>query len=279
MKERTPVVLITGCSSGIGLALARAFANAGCEIVATARKPEAIGDIRTEKLLKMRLDITDPNSIQECVKELERRGKQVDILVNNAGYGLMGPLIEISLDELRRQFETNVFGSFSLTQALAEGMIERRSGMIVNIGSVSGVLPSTFAGAYSASKAALNALSDILRVELAPFGVRVITAQPGAIRSNFGKAAATILEGRKGKQSHYQPIAQFVEGRAEYSQRNPTDADLFARKMVKKILAKKPPAIIRIGKESVKLPLVKWLLPTSVVDRILSKTFGLDRLG
>ncbi|MBN1532842.1 MAG: SDR family NAD(P)-dependent oxidoreductase [Spirochaetes bacterium] len=278
MNTQKPVVLITGCSSGIGLALAREFAAAGCRIVATARKPDTIRQLQGETTVTMQLDITDPGSIKRCISSALKQEGHIDILVNNAGYGLMGPMVETPPEEMRRQFETNVIGALALSQAVAPGMIERRSGRIVNISSVSGVLTSAFAGPYCASKAALNAVSDALRLELAPFGIRVITVQPGAIASNFGNRAAESLLERHGKPSPYAPIAEFVNGRAEYSQKNPTGADDFARRMVKKVLAKNPPPLIRIGRESVKLPLVKWLLPVRISDRLIAKTFGLDRL-
>jgi NAD(P)-dependent dehydrogenase (short-subunit alcohol dehydrogenase family) len=278
MYTQRPVVLITGCSSGIGLALAGEFAGRGCRIVATARKTEAIRSLESDTTAIMPLDITDRASIDRCVSSVMKQEGRIDILVNNAGYGLMGPIIETAPEEMRRQFETNVFGTLAMAQAVAPAMIERRSGRIVNISSVSGVLTSAFAGPYCASKAALNAVSDALRLELAPFGIRVITVQPGAIASNFGNRAAESLVKREGKPSPYEPIAGFVDGRAEYSQRNPTGSDYFARKMVKEVLAKNPSPLIRIGKESVKLPLVKWLLPVRLSDRIISKTFGLDRL-
>ena len=149
--------------------------------------------------------MNDEASIDALMRRLEDDGVTVETLVNNAGYGAMGPLAELPLDELRLQFETNVFALVAMIQAVVPGMAARGSGRIVNIGSVSGVLPTPFSGAYSASKAAVHALSDALRPELAPFGIHVVTVQPGAIRSQFGATASAGAASRS--LSLYEPLA------------------------------------------------------------------------
>jgi short-subunit dehydrogenase len=202
----------------------------------------------------------------------------VDVLVNNAGYGAMGPLVELPLDELRRQFETNVFAVVALVQAAVPGMVARGGGRIVNIGSVSGVMPTPFSAAYCATKAAVHALSDSLRVELAPFGISVITVQPGGIRSQFGATASAGVAGRREAISLYAPVADAIAARANASQQGATPTGEFARRMVDAVLADRPRAVVRIGHGSRLMPLLKRWLSDRQLDRQLAKRFRLDAL-
>jgi short-subunit dehydrogenase len=270
--------LITGCSSGIGRALAEEFNRRGHVVYATARRIETLDDLKARGIRTAALDVNDQESIEALMGSLAEDGMAIETLVNNAGYGAMGPLAELPPDELQRQFDTNVFAVVALIQAVVPGMAERRSGRIVNIGSVSGVLPSPFSGAYSASKAAVHALSDSLRVELAPFGIHVITVQPGAIESRFGATAGAEAARRSEALSLYAPVADAIAARSEASQQRPTPADVFARKLVDSVSAENPRPLVRIGRASLLLPLMKQWLPTRVLDRGLSRRFGLDRL-
>lgn len=273
--DRNSTVLISGCSSGIGLALAREFASRGCRVFATARKPEVIKHLQKERMEIAALDVTDQSSIDACVAEVVARAGRIDVLVNNAGYALMGPVIDLTMDELRLQFETNVIGLTALTKACAPHMIKKRSGLIVNISSVSGVCATPFAGAYCATKAAVTLLSDSLRIELAPFGVSVVTVQPGAIKSSFGDAAArkTGLS----ENSFYAPIAGYVRARASASQKDPTPAEEFAGELIDRLFRRNISKVIRLGKQSRSLPLLARL-PVDQFDRLMSRAFGLDKL-
>ncbi|MFO7568499.1 MAG: SDR family NAD(P)-dependent oxidoreductase [Smithellaceae bacterium] len=273
--NKNSVVLISGCSSGIGLALAREFASRGCRVFATARKPEMIKHLKKEGMETAALDVTDAKSISACVKAVVAKAGRIDVLVNNAGYALIGPMIDLSIDDLKHQFDTNVIGLVALTKAVAPYMIKQRSGLIVNIASVSGICATPFAGAYCASKAAVNLLSVSLRIELAPFGIDVVTVQPGAIKSGFGKAAADSIH--LAENSVYKPIDAFVQARAYASQQDPTPAGEFSKKLIDKLFGKRIPKIIRLGKSSARLPQVA-ALPTDKFDQIMSRGFGLNRL-
>lgn len=275
---RDQVVLITGCSSGIGRALAREFAAAGHRVVATARRPEAIAGLEGKRIAAMALDVTDPASIARCTQAAFDRFERIDVLVNNAGWGLMGPIAELDLEGLRQQFETNVVGPVAMVQALVHEMARRRHGRVINIGSVSGVTTTPYSGAYCASKAALHAINEAMRVELAPFGIDVVLVQPGAIASSFGKSASKNLERYREENSLYHRVHRFIEGRAELSQKSPTDPADFAREMVRRTMAGNPPAMVRIGKGSHLLPAL-GKLPAAVLDRILTRRFGLDALA
>jgi len=271
-----PVVLISGCSSGIGRALALEFAGRGCKVAATARKPASIKDLESGNISIYPLDVTDIKSIKSCIKKVISELGSIDILVNNAGYALIGPVAELSMEELRDQFNTNLFGLVELTQGVLPQMQERKSGIIVNISSVSGILTTPFGGAYCATKAALNSISDAMRLELAPFGINVITVQPGAIKSNFGNRASSGVDAYKGKGSLYSFAAKYIEMRAIDSQNNPTKVGVFAAHVADRVLSENPPAVIRYGKLSFKLPFFKKFLPVNVLDSMLKKRYGLN---
>lgn len=274
--DKNSVVLISGCSSGIGLALAREFTSRGCKVFATARKLSVIENLKKEGMEIAALDVTDQQSIDACVAEVIAKAGKIDVLVNNAGFVLVGPVIDLSLDNLRLQFETNVIGHIALIKACAPHMIKQRSGLIVNIASISGVCATPFAGAYCGSKAAVNLISDSLRMELAPFGISVITVQPGAIQSSLGDNAAKNVD--QYAHSVYAPLADYIRGRAYASQKNPTSAEEFSRVLVDKLFRPKIDKLIRIGRQSTYLPLLTKL-PGNILDNLMSKAFGLDKLG
>lgn len=270
-------VLITGASSGIGRALADEFKARGHRVHVTARKPSDLAALAAAGFTAFELEVTDADSVGNLAQRIADEGIELDMLINNAGFGAMGPLLDISPQTLQRQFDVNVFALLAITQALVPAMVARRRGRIVNISSVSGVLPTPFAGAYCASKAAVNALSDSLRMELAPFGIDVITVQPGGIRSNFGDTASEHIALRAG--SLYAPMQKAIAERATLSQAEATPADEFARHMVDAVLADTPGPVVRIGEKSALMPWLKKWLPEPLRDRILSKRFNLSQLG
>ncbi len=278
MDLQATTVLITGCSTGIGYALAEEFHARGHVVYATARRIEALDRLKAKGIRVATLDVNDADSIAGLMQRLEADGACLDLLVNNAGYGAMGPLAEFPGEELRQQFETNVFSVMALTQAVVPGMVRRRSGRIVNIGSVSGVLVTPFSGAYCATKAAVHALSDAMRMELAPFGIQVITIQPGGIQSQFGATASQGVASRRDTLSLYAPVADAIAARANASQQDATPATDFARQMVDAVLKRNPAPVTRIGHGSRLMPWLKRWIPLRQLDRILSRRFRLDRL-
>lgn len=265
-------VLISGCS------LAIEFADKAFQVIATARKPEIIQYLEGDNISVFQLDVTDLKSINKCVNAVLKKYEKIDILVNNAGYGQMGPLSDVPIDRIRQQYETNVIGSISLIQKVIPSMIKAEKGMIINISSVSGTFTTPFAGVYCSSKAALNSISDALRIELAPFGIKVVTVRPGGIKTKFGDTAFSGLEFLDRKKSVYAGIADFVEKRAISSQDNPMSVEKFAGILVQKISGGDPEPVICLGEGARKLPMLKFLLPVKVLDRIQSRVFGLNRL-
>ena len=151
-RKENQVVLITGCSSGIGRALAREFAACGHRVVATARRLESIEDLGDDSIQILQLDVTDEHSVENAVKNAYALNGRIDIVVNNAGYALIGPVAEIELEDLRTQLETNVVGVVAMIRAVVPHMVERSGGRIVNIGSVSGVTATPFGGARTLAR-------------------------------------------------------------------------------------------------------------------------------
>ena len=265
-----PNVLITGCSSGIGRALADAFKTAGYNVWASARRPEDVAALTTAGLQAVQLDVNDGAALAQLAGQVG----ELDVLINNAGYGAMGPLLDGGTEALQRQFETNVFAIVGVTQALFPAL-RARKGLVVNIGSVSGVLVTPFAGAYCASKAAVHALSDALRMELAPFGVRVMEVQPGAINTHFAKNAGTQAELLINEQSPWWPLRENIRARSQASQDKPTPASTFAADVLKAVQQSEPPRLLRSGNGSRALPLMAALLPKGLLETVLKKRFGL----
>jgi NAD(P)-dependent dehydrogenase (short-subunit alcohol dehydrogenase family) len=270
------VVLVTGCSTGIGRALARELHARGHRVFASARRPESIADLATAGVGAVRLDVNDPGSVAAAVADIERRAGRIDVLVNNAGINVFGPLLEQPLAEIREVLETNVLGLLAVTQAVVPGMADRRHGRVVNIGSVVGVLPTPYAGAYCASKCAVHMLSDVLRMELKPFGVDVVLVQPGGVKSSIADSGARELERYKSERSRYREAYAGIEKRARASQENPMPAEDFARELVGQALATPAPRVVRLGTGADTLPRMAEL-PGEQRDALLAANFGLDR--
>ena len=271
-----PITLITGCSSGIGRALADAFKAAGHQVWASARKDEDVRRLSDAGFVAVQLDVNDAAAVEQLAERLQGEAGRLDILINNAGYGAMGPLLDGGAEAMRRQFETNVFALVSLTQACFP-LLRASRGLVVNIGSVSGVLVTPFAGTYCASKAAVHALSDALRMELNPFGIRVMEVQPGAIASSFGANASHEAEQLISERSPWWPLRKAIMARANASQGNPTPAEDFARDLLAAASSSKPPRLLRLGNGSRSMPLMERLLPKALVEGRIIKRFGLDR--
>jgi NAD(P)-dependent dehydrogenase (short-subunit alcohol dehydrogenase family) len=191
-------VLITGCSSGIGRATAERLAASGLVVYATARRPETMADLEKAGCRLLALDVTDETSASAAVKTIESEHGSVGALVNNAGYAVSGAVEAVSLDDVRREFETNVFGYLRMAQLVLPGMRRANRGRIVNLSSVAGRVTMPGAGPYAATKYAIEAISDALRFEVRGFGVNVIVVEPGPIRSAFTATANTALERHDG---------------------------------------------------------------------------------
>jgi len=192
-------ILITGATSGIGRDAALRLAGAGHVVLAGGRRRDALAGLAAEsrgRIEPLVLDVTEPASVEAARELVERRtgGRGLDVLVNNAGYALPGPLEALAEADLRGLFDTNLFGLLAVTRAFLPAMRERGLGRVVNVGSIMGRVAMPLLGAYNASKHAVAAVTDTLRMELAPFGVSVVLVEPGALRTGFAARALAGLD-------------------------------------------------------------------------------------
>lgn len=267
----TGPVLITGCSTGVGHAAARLFRAAGFETFATARDPASLDDLRTLGCRTLALDVTDERACRAAVEAVEAQFGAVGTLVNNAGYGQYGPIEEVSLDILRRQFETNFFGAVRLAQLVLPGMRRNGKGRIVNVSSVAGKVSILGGGPYHASKFALEAITDALRPEVRPFGIDVVNVLPGPIATHF---EATLLANipDAGPQS---PYALFRSGLMRRMQKflaprgfGVMSADYVARAVFKAATVARPRTRYYVGFIAKFGPYGRALTPDRLVDAV-----------
>jgi len=194
MTAAPKVVLITGCSTGIGAETAGFLAEKGYTVYASARRVETLDSLVAKGCRALALDVTDEASMSSAVAVVEREHGAVGVLINNAGYSQSGALETVPLDDIRRQFDTNVFGLIRMCQLVLPGMRAAAAGRIVNIGSMGGKLTFPGGGVYHATKYAVEAISDALRFEVQGFGVQVVLIEPGLIVTEFASAAAASFD-------------------------------------------------------------------------------------
>ena len=242
MAQHDPV-LITGCSTGIGRAAAEALLTPGHTVWATARRPETLADLAAKGAHVTALDVTDEASMSAAVAEVEAAHGAVGTLVNNAGYGEYGAVEEVAMDKVRAMFETNVFGLARMCQLVLPGMRAAGSGRIINLSSMGGRMTFPLGGYYHATKYAVEALSDALRVEVKPFGVQVVVIEPGITRSGFEETIAGSDALASHDDSPYAAMrASVAEGNsAAYANaRLSASAESVAQTLVKAVEADRP---------------------------------------
>lgn len=264
MADSAPV-LITGCSTGIGRAAALRLVNAGHTVYATARRPETLDALAAAGAHVLPLDVTDETSMADAVEAVERAHGRVGALVNNAGYGAYGPVEEVTIDDVRRQFETNVFGLGRMCQLVLPGMRSAGRGRIVNMSSMGGRLTFPTGGWYHASKYAVEALSDALRVEVAGFGVQVVLVEPGLTRTEFGSVASEGLTGGGG----HGPYARLRATSDAVTERN-----------YRSRLAVGPDAIARVVQKALETsrPRARYLVTPAAKAFVQTRRLGGDRV-
>ncbi|AED98017.1 unnamed protein product [Arabidopsis thaliana] len=273
-SDETPVVLITGCSQGgIGHALAREFSANGCRVVATSRSQKTMTELEKDsKFFVQELDVQSEQSVSKVVSKVIDKFGQIDVLVNNAGVQCIGPLAEIPISAMDYTFNTNVLGSMRMTQAVVPHMASKKKGKIVNIGSISIMAPGPWAGVYTASKAALHALTDTLRLELKPFGIDVINIVPGGIQSNIANSGISSFNNLP-ELKLYKPFEDAIRERAFLSQNiKPIPTETFAKETVSVVLKKNPPAWYSTGRLSTVMAIMHHI-PIFMKDFLLTKSF------
>jgi NAD(P)-dependent dehydrogenase (short-subunit alcohol dehydrogenase family) len=254
------VVLITGCSSGIGRAAALEAARRGHTVFATARNRNDLADLERGDLHTLVLDVTSGTSIRSALDAVRTKAGRLDTLVNNAGYGQYGSAEDVSLEEWRAQFEVNFFGTLEVTRAALPALRESGRGTIVMVSSVAGKVTVPFASPYCSAKHALEALSDALRVELFPFGIRVAVIEPGPTPTRFTERARSIVAPLLSRPGPYRSLYAGAERAMDSDfQKGGTSAETVARVIVDAIEAKHPRARYRVG------AMAKALIPMTSV--------------
>lgn len=286
MSNGTKIVLITGATAGIGRMTALHLARLGHHVIATGRKLGELARLQAEaaglRLDTLSLDVTSPASIAAAVIEVDRLtdGHGLDVLVNNAGFGVLGPTSEIDDGELRRQYETNVFGLMNVTRAFLPRMRDRRAGRIVNVSSVGGRITLPYFGVYNSTKYAVESLSDALRYELRAFGIDVVLIEPGVIRTNFEATAVSNLDAFAA--TPYAPGIAKYEELSRMADRFASNPIVIAKAIARAVSARRPAARyvapwstnFAIWASAV-LPRRVWDWAMRKVGRLDAKTLGL----
>lgn len=276
--QGSKAVLVTGCSTGIGRATAVRLAKSGYPVYASARNLETIADLENQGCKLLRLDVCDDESITAAVRLVEEDQGAVGVLINNAGYGSEGPFEEVAMDEIRRQFETNVFGLIRLTQLVLPGMRRQGWGKIVNLSSVGGRLALPGGSFYHATKFGLEALSDSLRFEVRGFGIDVIIVEPGAIKTAFGDTAIARVDATARPGSPYDEFRAGLKEKIREAYDGPMamlagEADDVAKVIERAISARRPRTRYPVTIGARVLIGLRRLLPDRGFDAFLGTQF------
>ncbi|MFV0461966.1 MAG: oxidoreductase [Nostocoides sp.] len=268
------VALVTGASSGIGAATARRLGLAGFTVIGAARRRERLEELRDVGIHPLVMDVTDEASLTTGIDFVLAQHGRVDVLVNNAGYGSYGAIEEVPLTEARRQFEVNLFGLARLVQLVTPSMRAQESGRIINITSMGGRVATPFGGWYHATKFALEGFSDSLRQELAPFGIRVVIIEPGAIRTEWGDIAMDSAR----RASGHGPYALRVQRMRDrftgaQAQRLAAEPDVVARAIERAATAAHPRTRYAVGGGAKPVVAARRLLPDRVLDTATARLF------
>ena len=273
------VALVTGASSGIGADTAIRLTNAGYTVYGAARRVNRMRDLEQHGVHVIALDVTDEDSLRSAVDTIIRTSGRIDVLVNNAGYGSYGAIEDVPLDEARKQLDVNVFGLARLIQLVLPHTRAQRSGTIINISSMGGKLVTPLGGWYHASKYAVEALSDALRIETSRFGIHTVVVEPGSIRTEWGTIAAEALRETSSATGAYsgpaEGVAATLAASSQPAARNTSGPDVIGKAIVKIAQARRPRTRYRVGFGAGPVMFLRWLLPDRSFDRIIRSAFGI----
>ena len=280
MKEKK-VAFVTGASSGIELDTAMKLIEKGFTVYGAARRTVLMEPLLKKGGKTMFLDLTDAESVRKCVQEVIETEGRIDVLINNSGYGLGGGIENVSIEDAKRQFDVNVFGLAEITRLFLPYMRAQHSGTIINISSMAGRFSSPFLGWYHASKYAVEALSDSLRMELRPFGINVVIIEPGLIKTDWGVITAQSIR----KQSGDTEYAKNASGAAEYYEKHyclenssASNPDVVSKTIVRAACKKHPRSRYLTGKNAVLFVLAKKTLPDKIYDAITCLIMGQKKI-
>ena len=278
------IALITGGTDGLGRATAVMLAERGYRVFAGGRNAERIAALqqfareRKLPLTATELDVCDDASVDRVVAEIEKSTGAVDVLVNNAGIAIAAVMEEITLDDLRRQFETNFFGLVRMSQRVLPGMRRKLSGRIINMSSIAGKVASPLFGPYSSSKHAVEAVSDAMRLEVYPFGIQVVLIEPGYIPTSMNRNAGELSSAyaKGAQQSPYKSVYQgFLNSWSKTTKASRYTPEDCARVILRAIEDDPPRARYAVTREAKIGILARRLLTDRAMDRQMRKTMGI----
>jgi NAD(P)-dependent dehydrogenase (short-subunit alcohol dehydrogenase family) len=271
----TKVIVVTGASSGIGTATARLLKEQGHIVYGAARNLGRLIELRQEGIRPIEMDLVDEASMQNAISHIIGKEGRIDVLVNNAGYGSYGALEDVSMAEARRQFEVNVFGGAHLTQLVLPHMRKQGNGTIINVSSVGGRASGPLGSWYHATKWALEALSDCLRLEVKPFGINVVVIQPGAINTGFLEIATEALQATSGHGAYAQQADGMLHRfNSQSVVRRQSSPKVVANAIAKAVNARRPNTRYVVGLGAGALLFLRRWLPDRAWDALITRVAG-----
>ena len=279
MADTSRAVLITGCSTGIGRATAEHLARRGLNVYATARRLESIEDLKAAGCKTLALDVTDEDSMRAAVAAVEEAEGAVGALVNNAGYSQSGAVETVAPEDVRRQFETNVFGLLRMCQLVLPGMRRRGDGRIVNVSSMGGKLTFPGGGIYHATKHAVEAISDAMRFEVKGFGVDVSIIEPGLIKTQFAETAVGSVSHEDGPYAEFNTAVSAATAGAYEGPFGKLGGgpEAVAKAIEKAITARRPRSRYPVTLSARVFMTQRALLPDRAWDRVVGTSFPRPR--
>ncbi|SMC41516.1 oxidoreductase [Janibacter indicus] len=271
------VALVTGASSGIGEAAAVALAEAGWTVVGAARRLERLESLRTKGVTPHVVDVSDDDSMVTLVDDVVAEHGRIDVLVNNAGYSVFGAVEDVPVEVARRQLEVNVLGLSRMSQLVLPHMRAAGAGRIINIASVAGHVSEPLGGWYHASKYAVEALSDAMRMELAPHGVRVAIIEPGAIRTEFGDIAADSLAEYSGSGAYAGQARRMARAHERMFGADAAEVDVVVDAIVHAATARRPRSRYQVPASARAMVAATKVVPSPVMDAVMGRMFGTHR--
>ena len=270
IKNMKKVILLTGASSGIGYQTAESLAKEGHIVYGAARRIEKMEDLKQFGVKSIYLDITDENSIKNVVDTIIGNEGRIDVLINNAGYGSFGAVEDVEINEARRQFEVNLFGLARLVQLVLPHMRKQKEGRIINVSSMGGRLTTYFGAWYHATKYALEAFSDALRMEVSDFGIDVSLIEPGGIKTDWGIIASDKLANSAKGGAYEKEAMKTAKGmKKQYSGNLLSNPIVITKAISKAVNSNRPKARYLIGFMAKPLVFLHTILPTKVFDKIM----------
>ena len=275
IKNMKKIILLTGASSGIGYQTAESLAKEGHIVYGAARRIEKMEDLKQFGVKSIYLDVTDENSIKNAVDTIIGKEGRIDVLINNAGYGSFGAVEDVDISEAKIQFEVNLFGLARLVQLVLPYMRKQKSGRIINVSSMGGRLTTYFGAWYHATKYALEAFSDALRMEVSDFGIDVSLIEPGGIKTDWGIIASDKLANSAKGGAYEKEAMKTAKGmKKQYSGNLLSNPIVITKAISKAVNSNRPKARYLIGFMAKPLVFLHTILPTKVFDKIMKKLMG-----